>query len=74
MSGNKLKAFQYMVDATAAAIDVNDTLKTTSLLRDIDDTIRRQEESNFSSFVVTEEEKAKIECLKGQVGFFLSSI
>ena len=70
-----MKCFQYMIDATAAFIDVNDTMKTFSFLRDIDQMMEKELEHNnntmsadsFSSFVITEEEKAKIECLKGQV-------
>jgi len=62
-----LKAFHYTIDATAAAIDVNDTMKTTSLLRELDEMVKKEEATSFSNFVISEEEKARIECLKGQV-------
>jgi len=63
-SGNMLKSFQYMIDATAAAIDVNDTMRTTSLLKDMDEVVKKH--TNNEDFHITDEEKAKIECLKGQ--------
>ena len=60
-----------MVDAASAFIDVNDSMKTTSFLRDIDEMVAKHGANTNSSqdpnFIITEEEKAKIECLKGQV-------
>ena len=79
MAGNHMKCFQYMIDAAASFIDVNDSMKTSSFLRDIDHMVEREREINNTTnnnnnninslvnFVITEEEKAKIECLKGQV-------
>ena len=55
-----------MIDATAAALDVNDSMKTTSLLKDMDEVMKKQADNE--NFVISDEEKAKIECLKGQVG------
>ena len=63
-----------MIDAAASFIDVNDSMRTSSFLRDIDLMVEREQHINTnnnnmsaSNFVITEEEKAKIECLKGQV-------
>ena len=67
-----LKAFHYTIDATAAAIDVNDTMKTTSLLRELDEMMKKEEAAAYSNFVISDEEKARIECLKGQVNLSLS--
>lgn len=64
-----MKSFHYMLDAASAAIDVNNNIKTMSLLNEVEDVIKQQEAREFKDFVITEEERARVECLKGQVNF-----
>ena len=60
-----------MIDAAAAALDVNQSMKCLSILKEVDDIIKEEEESNYINFVVSDEERARVECLKGQVSDFL---
>ena len=59
-----------MIDAASAALDVNQSMKSLSILKEVDDIINRQEANNYEDFVVSDEERARVECLKGQVRGF----
>lgn len=71
-----MKAFHYMLDAIAATIDVNNHIKAISLLNKVDEVMKQQEQREFKDFIITDEERARVECLRGQVVFviFLLSV
>lgn len=66
-AGNLLKAFHYMLDAASASIDVNSNIKTMSQLNKVEEVMKQQEQRQYKDFVITEEERARVKCLKGQV-------
>lgn len=61
-----MKTFHYTIDAASAELNVNKSMNCLTLLEDVDGMIRQQEESNYQGFLVTDEDRAKVECLKGQ--------
>ncbi|XP_057290575.1 adenylate cyclase type 10-like isoform X2 [Hydractinia symbiolongicarpus] len=65
-AGNLMKTFHYTIDAASAELNVNKSMNCLTLLEDVDRMIRQQEGSNYQGFLVTDEDRAKVECLKGQ--------
>lgn len=66
-AGNLLKAFHYTIDGAAAFLVVDRSMKALALLDEVEQMIVKQEELHFRDYVVTDEERARIESLKGQV-------
>jgi len=73
-AGNLLKAFHYTIDAAAAFLVVDRSMKALALLDEVDQMIVKQEEVNFRDYVITDEERARIESLKGQAKCSLDCI
>lgn len=69
--GNQLKCFNYTINAAAASLAVDNNMKALAFVKEAEEMVFKQEKSGYANFVITDEERARIESLKGQVVNFI---
>ena len=70
LAENKLKTFQYLVEAGATNVALHSNMQSLSYLHEAQAIIKQQDEGDDEdTFVVTDIKKARVDCLIGQASF-----